>query len=206
MLSVAGPLGPKGFVSHAIEVRRRLWYPPNARPDTGIDLRRAVGRAFQGMIPPAPPRLVVRNHPWKWIPELYDFNEDLRRLCGVVGDPTPAPIPPKVQKIIAAVCRFYGVRLLHLKSQRRSTRLVRPRHVAMYLAREMTSRSLPEIGFALCRDHTSVIHGAKKIARLIETDAALAAEVAQIAALFTASTTTEETSNDHPVPAHPPVQ
>jgi chromosomal replication initiator protein len=56
--------------------------------------------------------------------------------------------------------------------------VARPRQVAMYLAKQLTSRSLPEIGRKFGgRDHTTVIHAVKKIEELIELDSALAEDV-----------------------------
>ena len=56
-------------------------------------------------------------------------------------------------------------------SQRRSRPLARPRQLAMYLAKKMTTRSLPEIGRRFAnRDHTTVIHAVKTIDRLFKID------------------------------------
>ena len=88
-----------------------------------------------------------------------------------------APIGPMmvvenitIRKIQDAVCTFYGVRRLDMVSQRRTEKVVRPRHIAMYLAREMTVRSFPEIGRAFGgRDHTTIMHAVDKITSLIES-------------------------------------
>ena len=56
-------------------------------------------------------------------------------------------------------------------SQRRSRPLARPRQIAMYLSKKLTTRSLPEIGRRFSnRDHTTVIHAVKTITRLSEND------------------------------------
>ena len=56
-------------------------------------------------------------------------------------------------------------------SQRRSRPLARPRQMAMYLAKKLTTRSLPEIGRKFSnRDHTTVIHAVKTIEKLIENN------------------------------------
>ena len=56
-------------------------------------------------------------------------------------------------------------------SSRRSRYLVRPRQVAIYLSKILTSKSLPEIGREFSnRDHTTVIHAVKKIEELIKND------------------------------------
>jgi chromosomal replication initiator protein len=63
-------------------------------------------------------------------------------------------------------------------SSRRTANVVRPRQVAMYLAKTMTLRSLPEIGRRFGgRDHTTVLHAVRKIEGLVGSDASLAEEV-----------------------------
>ncbi|MCS0497886.1 DnaA/Hda family protein [Ancylobacter sp. MQZ15Z-1] len=77
----------------------------------------------------------------------------------------------RIDDIMRAVARHYRVSLPDLLSQRRTADLLWPRHVAMYLAKELTMRSLPEIG-RRCggRDHTTVLSGVRKVARLVEAD------------------------------------
>ena len=66
-------------------------------------------------------------------------------------------------------------------SQRRSRPLARPRQIAMYLAKKMTSRSLPEIGRHFAnRDHTTVIHAVKTISRLSDQDDEMKKNINQI--------------------------
>ena len=70
-------------------------------------------------------------------------------------------------------------------SQRRSRPLARPRQIAMYLAKKMTSRSLPEIGRRFAnRDHTTVIHAVKTITRLSEQDDEMKKNINQIKSLL----------------------
>ena len=71
-------------------------------------------------------------------------------------------------------------------SQRRSRPLARPRQMAMYLAKKLTSRSLPEIGRRFAnRDHTTVIHAVKTITRLSEQDDEMKKNISQIKKYFT---------------------
>ncbi|MDX1498406.1 MAG: chromosomal replication initiator protein DnaA [Woeseiaceae bacterium] len=73
-----------------------------------------------------------------------------------------------IQKTVAA---YYKIRVADLLSKRRSRSIARPRQVAMALAKELTNHSLPEIGDAFGgRDHTTVLHGCRRIAALRETD------------------------------------
>jgi chromosomal replication initiator protein len=88
---------------------------------------------------------------------------------------------PMVGAIIVVVAQHYKVTPLEIKSSRRTDNIVRPRQVAMYLARTSTLKSLPQIGQVFGnRDHTTVIHAVRKIGRLIRTDADLAHDVAHI--------------------------
>ena len=70
-------------------------------------------------------------------------------------------------------------------SQRRSRPLARPRQIAMYLAKKMTTRSLPEIGRRFAnRDHTTVIHAVKTITRLFDQDDEMKKNINQIKSLL----------------------
>ena len=69
------------------------------------------------------------------------------------------------------VCRFYKISKNEMLSPRRSRYLVRPRQIAIYLSKMLTSKSLPEIGRSFSnRDHTTVIHSVKTIDRLRKED------------------------------------
>lgn len=79
--------------------------------------------------------------------------------------------PPSLQEIVKAVAQFYGLSVEDLKSPRRSKAVALPRQVAMYLAREETGASLPEIGNALGgRDHSTILYGYEKISSLAEEE------------------------------------
>ncbi|RIK99511.1 MAG: chromosomal replication initiator protein DnaA [Proteobacteria bacterium] len=84
----------------------------------------------------------------------------------------------KIEDIQRVVARQYSVSRADLLSSRRTANVVRPRQVAMYLAKTLTLRSLPEIGRRFGgRDHTTVLHAVRKIEGLIAKDNALANEV-----------------------------
>lgn len=83
--------------------------------------------------------------------------------------------------IIKTVASFYSLSPEELKGPSRSQKVVRPRHIAMYLARQETNASLPQIGKALGgRDHTTVLHGSNKISDLVERDERLRREILTI--------------------------
>ena len=73
-----------------------------------------------------------------------------------------------IQKVVA---EYYKIRVADLHSARRSRTITRPRQIAMALAKELTTHSLPEIGDAFGgRDHTTVLHATRKVAELRDTD------------------------------------
>ncbi len=90
-----------------------------------------------------------------------------------------------VDKIQNTVSNFFNIPLSEMLSQRRSRPLARPRQIAMYLAKKMTTRSLPEIGRRFAnRDHTTVIHAVKTITRLSEKDDEMKKNVSHLKSLL----------------------
>jgi chromosomal replication initiator protein len=76
-----------------------------------------------------------------------------------------------IENIQKTVADFYSIRVSDFKSKRRTRQIARPRQIAMSLAKELTSLSLPVIGEAFGgRDHTTVIHACKKVVELTKTD------------------------------------
>lgn len=80
-----------------------------------------------------------------------------------------------IESIQRTIAEYYKVKISDLLSKRRSRSIARPRQMAMYLAKEHTNHSLPEIGDAFGgRDHTTVMHACRKIAELKESSADVA--------------------------------
>ena len=78
-----------------------------------------------------------------------------------------------------------NIKVSDMSSARRSRTVARPRQVAMYLSKNLTSRSLPEIGRRFGnRDHTTVIHAVKTISRLSEQDDEMKKNINQIKSLL----------------------
>ena len=76
---------------------------------------------------------------------------------------------------------FFSINLQEMLSQRRSRPLARPRQIAMYLAKQHTVNSLPDIGRKFSnRDHTTVIHAVKKIEELMKKDNEIERSVLEI--------------------------
>ena len=83
-----------------------------------------------------------------------------------------------IQNIVAA---HFNLNIQEMLSARRSRSLARPRQIAMYLAKQHTSNSLPDIGKKFSnRDHTTVIHAVKKIEELMKKDDEIRQSVAEI--------------------------
>ena len=83
-----------------------------------------------------------------------------------------------IQEIQKRVCEHFSIRIAEMSSARRARNIARPRQVAMYLAKQLTSKSLPDIGRHFGdRDHTTVMHAVSRINELIGQDAAFAEDV-----------------------------
>ena len=83
-----------------------------------------------------------------------------------------------IEEIQKRVAEHFNIRVSDMHSARRARAVARPRQVAMYLAKQLTSRSLPEIGRKFGgRDHTTVMHAVKKVEQLSKSDAEFADDV-----------------------------
>ena len=90
-----------------------------------------------------------------------------------------------IDKIQNTVSNFFNISLAEMLSQRRSRPLARPRQIAMYLSKKLTTRSLPEIGRRFAnRDHTTVIHAVKTITRISEKDEEMKKNINQLRSLL----------------------
>lgn len=82
-----------------------------------------------------------------------------------------------IDEIQKKVAEHFNISVKEMQSSRRARTVARPRQIAMYLAKQLTSRSLPEIGRKFDRDHTTVMHAVRKVEELILEDASLAENV-----------------------------
>jgi chromosomal replication initiator protein len=83
-----------------------------------------------------------------------------------------------IEEIQRKVAEYYNIRLTDMSSPRRARAVARPRQIAMWLAKQLTQRSLPEIGRKFGnRDHTTVMHAVTRISELMARDAAFAEDV-----------------------------
>ena len=107
-------------------------------------------------------------------PITIDMADDVIRDLVRPADPRRI----RVEDILRIVAKHYGVSRADLLSSRRTANVVRPRQIAMYLAKTLTLRSLPEIGRRFGgRDHTTVLHAVRKIEGLVQGVQALAEEI-----------------------------
>jgi chromosomal replication initiator protein len=83
-----------------------------------------------------------------------------------------------IEEIQKRVAEHFNIRVADMHSARRSRTVARPRQIAMYLSKQLTARSLPEIGRKFGgRDHTTVMHAVKKVEELRQADASFAEDV-----------------------------
>ena len=92
-----------------------------------------------------------------------------------------APGRVSIETVISCTANYYGFTAADLKGQSRKASIVRARHVALYLAKELTGRTLALIAERMGnRDHTISVYAVAKIGAQMETDALLAKEVRDI--------------------------
>ena len=96
--------------------------------------------------------------------ELADLLRDSDRWTGV-------------PEIIRCVADYYNIKPTEIVGKRRTGSIVRPRQVAIYLAKSLTTKSFPDIGREFNRDHTTVMHSIKRVETLMLEDAALAEDL-----------------------------
>ncbi|MGD9637463.1 MAG: chromosomal replication initiator protein DnaA [Alphaproteobacteria bacterium] len=82
-----------------------------------------------------------------------------------------------IDEIQRKVAEHFNISIREMHSARRARSVARPRQVAMYLAKQLTSRSLPEIGRKFGRDHTTIMHAIRKIEEICNSDRAFAEDV-----------------------------
>ena len=111
-------------------------------------------------------RRVVANSRFTGRPISLDFAKEALRDLLAMQDRLVS-----IENIQKTVADYFKIRVADLLSKRRSRSVARPRQIAMALAKELTNHSLPEIGDAFGgRDHTTVLHGCRRIQALKETD------------------------------------
>jgi chromosomal replication initiator protein len=109
---------------------------------------------------------VLANSRFTGQPITLDFAKDALRDVLALQDKLVTT--ENIQKTVA---EYFKIRVADLLSKRRSRSIARPRQIAMALAKELTTHSLPEIGDAFGgRDHTTVLHACRRVKELRETE------------------------------------
>jgi hypothetical protein len=176
---------PSQRLASAARDMRRAKIKANAKPDCPISCLSASARSALAVKPlkPAPLPLTAPNPDYRcmWFYNLV-FETEVR-LEAILRLRPATPRDPRVEEIQIETARNYGVSRQDMISARRTANIVRPRQVAMYVAKVMTLKSLPEIGRRFGgRDHTTVLHANRKIEALCVSDAILAAKIEDIKA------------------------
>ena len=110
-------------------------------------------------------RIVSFSRIYNKVPNLSEIKVVLKDLLNLAENKVT------IDLIQSVVCKFFKISKNEMLSSRRSRYLVRPRQIAIYLTKILTSKSLPEIGREFSnRDHTTIIHSVKKIEKLKEND------------------------------------
>lgn len=175
------------LIVNAQSIKARLRFPPNAVPDTPINLKRLPkGFYFIGERPKPMP---------KFIPIIAVE-------CAEAVQVVVKPRKPTIQSIIRRVADYYNLTRADILDHGRRRTIVRPRQVAVYLCREVLPRlyiwapmmvcgwSMPALGRKFGgRDHSTIHHAYHTIAAMILTDADLAWDVAHLEAELTSGHT-----------------
>tara|TARA_B100001063_G_C16533424_1_gene437599 strand:- start:9 stop:734 length:726 start_codon:yes stop_codon:yes gene_type:complete len=110
-------------------------------------------------------RIISFSRVYKKMPNFAETKVVLKDLLNLTENKVT------IDLIQTLVCKFYKISKNEMLSSRRSRYLVRPRQVAIYLTKILTSKSLPEIGREFSnRDHTTIIHSVKTVEKLKEKD------------------------------------
>lgn len=110
---------------------------------------------------------VIANSEFTGKPITVDFVKEALKDLIAVQDKLVT-----IDNIIKTVAEYYKIKVAELLSKRRNRAVSRPRQLAMAMAKELTNRSLPEIGDAFGgRDHTTVLHATRKIKELLDSNA-----------------------------------
>lgn len=153
-------------------LRKSLFFPPNAVPDTGINMRNGLPVKQSNVIPFKPKNISRPVRPKYRGPDTF-----CRMLCNSMPYPIEAELSERpvvlVPQVIRIVAEVFGVTEEELHSDSRCFPLTLYRQMAMALAAKLCrNNSLPNIGRYFRRDHTTVLHAKRKMQPHIDAVAA----------------------------------
>jgi chromosomal replication initiation ATPase DnaA len=172
-------------IARARATKARLWNPPNARYSSETDITSESERRKRQSDMLRQQREAQQAaedfHKRQKIDDMIRDAVAEHVRAKEIAQKLLAEEPPEhttIGKVLTAVSAYYTKSITEIRSHRRTADVVRPRQVAMYLCREHTLCSLPQISDRMGkRDHTTVLHGWRKINALIAIDDQLAAEI-----------------------------
>lgn len=164
------------------ELETRVAILQTKAEEVGMDLPHEVGffiakrirsnvRELEGAL-----KRVMANSQFTGSPITLEFAKDALKDLIAVQEKLVT-----IENIQKTVAEYFKMRVADLLSKRRSRSIARPRQIAMSLSKELTSRSLPEIGDAFGgRDHTTVLHACRKVNELRQSDHKIAEDYSNI--------------------------
>jgi chromosomal replication initiator protein len=164
---------------------RRARIAALARPDTPILCLSASARSLATSVPravlPEPIPHIVTDQVEEWVERQINLHKKPVWFSIIDEIDPPASVRPTIGIIQRICCRYYEVTMTALLSPCRLAKIVRARQVAMFLAKELMTKSLPEIGRKFGdKDHTTVLHAVRKITRLQSEDEELLYDLATL--------------------------
>ena len=110
-------------------------------------------------------------------PVVFEPEKKRSRVKPIVRDGAPY-LPVVVKRIIIAVAAHFDVDPHDILSDRRSSSIVIPRHVAVWMTKQIRKESLPQIGVWFDRDHSTILYAVRKISRMAVEDCDFALRIA----------------------------
>jgi hypothetical protein len=165
---------------------RRSWVDRLAKQDNPVSCQSASAR--NAALPDTPKKLLGDLPPTTFAEAFakaemeHPLDGQFSTWFGVVGEAKSSNGYATIEQIQrATVEQFPIISVRDIRSVRRMKEVILPRHIAMYIAKSLTLKSLTEIGRMFGgRDHTTVLNAVRKIERLIKSDPALAQDVGEI--------------------------
>jgi hypothetical protein len=146
----------------ATERRHRLFAPINAVQDHPIEMKN--GKPVLIIVKPQVIHTPLTPHFQVLAPHRHDRWRGAHQYQGPVRRSSVVPSIGRIKKVVA---QHFGLTVWEIEGPSRFQQVVRARQICMYLARTMLKRSLPDVGHYIGgRDHTTAMHGARKIAEL----------------------------------------